>query len=208
MRKLVPLNFDWRLSPGFKTGYVQPDFDDSDFQSVMLPHANHELPYDNFNEEDYQFVSCYRRKLTLFGEDRKKRVLLCFEGVMAYAEVYFNGQFVCSHKGGYTPFRCDVTKYALFGGENLLVVKTDSTERDDIPPFGFVIDYLTYGGIYREVRLELTDEIYIEDVFVRTGNVLSDTKLIDVEISVANPSGKTGELPVECSVETIGLPIT
>ncbi len=202
MRKLVPLNFDWRFSPDFKARYVQPDFDDSDFQAVMLPHANLELPYDNFNEEDYQFVSCYRRKLNLSGEDRNKRVLLYFEGVMAYAEVYFNGQFVCSHKGGYTPFRCDVTKCALFGGENLLVVKADSTERDDIPPFGFVIDYLTYGGIYREVCLELTDDIYIEDVFVRTGNVLSDTKLIDVEISIANPSRKTGELPVECSVET------
>lgn len=202
MRKIIPLNFDWRFSPDFKTGYVRPDFDDSDFRAVMLPHANLELPYNNFNEEAYQFISCYRRKIYLSGEDRKKRVVLCFEGVMAYAEVYFNGQYICSHKGGYTPFRCDVTEYAVFEGENLLVVKADSTERDDIPPFGFVIDYLTYGGIYREVHMELTDEIYIEDVFIRTRNVLSDTKLIDVEITIANSSGRTGEYQVECSVET------
>lgn len=202
MRKLVPLNFEWRFSPDFKTGYVQPDFDDSDFQAVMLPHANLELPYNNFNEGAYQFTSCYRRRIYLSGEDRKKRAVLCFEGVMAYAEVYFNGQYVCEHKGGYTQFKCDVTEYAVFGGENLLVVKVDSTERDDIPPFGYVIDYLTYGGIYREVHLELTDEIYIEDVFVRTGNVLSDAKLIDVEITIANTAGKTGEFPVECSVKT------
>jgi len=201
MRKIIPLNFDWRFSPDFRTGYTRPDFDDSVFKPVMLPHANIELPYNNFNEEAYQFISCYRRKINLSGEDRKKRAILCFEGVMAYAEVYFNGQYVCSHKGGYTPFRCDVTDHAIFGGENLVAVKVDSTERDDIPPFGFVIDYLTYGGIYREVQLELTDGIYIDDVFVRTGNVLSDMKLLDAEIFISNPAGNTGEITIECLVE-------
>ncbi|HEX2947095.1 MAG TPA: glycoside hydrolase family 2 TIM barrel-domain containing protein [Clostridia bacterium] len=201
MRKILPLNFDWRFSPDFKAGYERPDFDDSGFQPAMLPHANIELPYNNFSDEACQFISCYRRRLFLASEDRKKRVILCFEGVMSYAEVYFNGQYVCSHKGGYTPFRCDVTEQAIYGGENVLTVKVDSTERNDIPPFGFVVDYLTYGGIYREVHLELTDGIFIEDVFVRTRNVLSEAKLIDVEITVANPSFRSGEFIAECFVE-------
>ena len=36
---------------------------------------------------------------------------------------------------------------------NTLVVKVDSRESVNIPPFGFVIDYMTYGGLYREVWL-------------------------------------------------------
>lgn len=70
---------------------------------------------------------------------------------MLYAEVYLNGTFITSHKGGYTPFTADLTA-ALVAGTNTVVVKVDSTERDDIPPFGFMVDYLTYGGIYRDVN--------------------------------------------------------
>ncbi|MEZ4626735.1 MAG: hypothetical protein R2912_01035 [Eubacteriales bacterium] len=43
----------------------------------------------------------------------------------------------------------------------MLAVVVDSRERDDIPPFGYVIDYLTFGGIYREVWLEETNEVFI-----------------------------------------------
>lgn len=201
MRKIIPLNFCWKFTPDFRAEYIRPDFDDSCFQPVMLPHANIELPYNNFNEDAYQFISCYRRTVDLDAEDHEKRVILCFEGVMAYAEVYFNGQYICSHKGGYTPFRCDVTEYARFGEKNLLAVMVDSSEREDIPPFGFVVDYLTYGGIYREVRLMLVDEVSIEDIFIRTKNVLSDVKLLDAEISIANPTRKTGAIRLELSVE-------
>jgi len=35
--------------------------------------------------------------------------------------------------------------------ENILVIKVDSRESINQPPFGRVIDYMTYGGIYREV---------------------------------------------------------
>lgn len=44
----------------------------------------------------------------------------------------------------------------------------DSREQQNIPPFGYVIDYMTFGGLYREVYLEVKEKAYIEDVFVRT----------------------------------------
>ena len=53
-------------------------------------------------------------------------------------------------------------------GENLLTVQLDTREDPAIPPFGFVIDYLTYGGLYREVWLEATAESRPTDLFVYT----------------------------------------
>lgn len=48
-----------------------------------------------------------------------------------------------------------------------LKVRVDSREDLNVPPFGFVIDYMTYGGIYRDVYLEIFDQKYLKDVFVK-----------------------------------------
>lgn len=52
--------------------------------------------------------------------------------------------------------------------KNILVVKVDSREDLNIPPFGYVIDYMTYGGIYRDVYLDIKNKDHIEDIFYRT----------------------------------------
>ncbi len=57
----------------------------------------------------------------------------------------------------------------------MLVVDLDSSERADIPPFGYEIDYLTFGGIYREVSLRIVPSTFIENVFAKPKNVLSGT---------------------------------
>ena len=61
-----------------------------------------------------------------------------------------------------------------------LAVKLDTRENPAIPPFGFVIDYLTYGGLYREVWLDLREESYIYDVFVTTP--AADTLMAQVKV--------------------------
>lgn len=200
MREIIHLNYGWRYSMDFKDAYVDGDFDDSGFQTVMLPHANIELPYNNFDEGLFQFISCYRKTVHIDKKAKDKRALLHFEGVMACAAVYLNGERVCEHKGGYTPFKCDITEHLKYGGDNVIAVMVDSTEREDIPPFGGAIDYLTYGGIYREVRLELLEELFIEDVFVKTGKVMSGEKTLDIELCLANTSGEGRELLLECSL--------
>lgn len=50
---------------------------------------------------------------------------------------------------------------------NHLFLKVDSTERNDIPPFGYIVDFLTYGGIYRDVFLYTTEQTYISNVLAR-----------------------------------------
>ena len=47
----------------------------------------------------------------------------------------------------------------------MLAVDVDSTERPDIPPFGYEIDYLTFGGIYREVSLRIVPATFHRKYF-------------------------------------------
>jgi beta-galactosidase len=71
-----------------------------------------------------------------------------------------------------------------FDRENQLVVEVDSSERADIPPFGYEIDYLTFGGIYREVALRVVSPAYIENVYALPKDVLSDHPTVDVQVFV------------------------
>jgi len=49
----------------------------------------------------------------------------------------------------------------------VLVVEVDSTERNDIPPFGNEIDYMTFGGIYREVALRVVPAVYLDNIHAK-----------------------------------------
>jgi len=161
----IYLNHDWDYTPSYDKKFIE-EFPKS--QKVNLPHTDIELPFNNFSEKDYQFISSYQKVFT-FEKTPRKRYILHFEGVMAYALVYLNGKQITMHKGGYTPFNVEITRQ-LKNGENTLFVMCDSTERKDIPPHGFVVDYLTYGGIYREVYIEEKEMNYIDNSFIHVDN--------------------------------------
>ncbi|MBE6745931.1 MAG: glycoside hydrolase family 2 protein [Ruminococcaceae bacterium] len=183
-RVSIPLNFDWKYCESYTQEAMKREFDDSEFVVVNIPHANKEIPFNNFDEKMYQFVSAYRKHFEFDkAANEGKRVLLHFEGVANYAEVYLNDVRLGEHKCGYTAFTFDITE-ALVQGENVLSVMVDSTERKDIPPFGNVVDYLCYGGIYREVWLEVVEDTYIADAFIRTKNILLTNKYIDVDVTL------------------------
>lgn len=132
-------------------------------EAVRLPHTNVQTPFNCFDERIYQFVSGYRRTLRL--EKVVGKYLLTFEGVAHFCEVFVNGESVATHNNGYTAFTVDVTS-TLRAGNNQIVVKVDSRECLNQPPFGHVIDYLTYGGMYREAYLDNFVGAYVSDAFV------------------------------------------
>lgn len=188
MKKKIDINFDWKYIPKFEEAYLLPAFDDTSFETVNIPHTNIEVPYNNFDEKMYQFESCYRKNIWIEKLAEDEQVYIKFEGVMTYAKVYLNGVYIGEHKGGYTPFRLDLTMVARFDDYNLLTVYVDSHEREDIPPFGYVIDYLTYGGIYREVALEYGNQTRIETVGVKTKDVQTVTPILDIDLFMYNDS--------------------
>jgi beta-galactosidase len=183
-RMVLPMNRGWRYSPSFVAGGHDLAFDDSKFARVVVPHTNVGLPWHGFDDKTYEFVSLYRRRFKLPPEAHGQRVFVDFEGVMTASTVWINGQRLGEYKGGYTPFSFELTPHLNFEGENLLAVDVDSSERPDIPPFGNRIDYLTFGGIYREVSLRIVPAIYIEDIFAQPKNVLSEHPSLDVKCFV------------------------
>jgi len=197
MYKKEDINFDWKYSPDFREEYLSPGFDDGDFISVQIPHTNIETPYNNFDEKMSQFISTYRKKIRIPRLDRDDRIFIRFEAVMTCAEVYLNGRFAGEHKGGYTPFRLDLTESVLPEAENTLAIKVDSRERADIPPFGFVVDYLPYGGIYREVSLEYCHQLHIETLGIKTRNVLTEQPYLEADLYFHNHN----QTPQEVSVQ-------
>jgi beta-galactosidase len=179
-RMVLPMNRGWRYSPSFVEGGHELNFDDSKFARVVVPHTNVALPWHGFDDKTYEFVSLYRRRFKLPPQARGQRVFVDFEAVMTASTVWINGHRLGEYKGGYTPFSFELTPHLNFDGENVLAVDVDSTERPDIPPFGYQIDYLTFGGIYREVALRIVPASYIENIFAQPKNALSEHPSLDV----------------------------
>ena len=196
-RLVLPMNRKWRYSRSFVEGGHSIDFDDSRFERVVVPHTNVRLPWHGFDEKTYEFVSLYRRRFKLPVEARGKRVFVDFEGVMTASTVWINGVRLGEYKGGYTPFSFELTSHLDFDGENMLAVDVDSSERPDIPPFGYEIDYLTFGGIYREVSLRVVPATFVENIFVRPKNALTASPALDVDCFVQHLEASHDALTIE-----------
>lgn len=196
-RLTLPMNRGWRYSRRFVEGGHSKEFDDSGLDRVVIPHTNVPLPWHGFDEKNYEFVSLYRRRFKLPPEARGKRVFVDFDGVMTASTVWLNGVRLGEYKGGYTPFSFELTSHLDFDGENLLAVDVDSTERPDIPPFGYEIDYLTFGGIYREVALRVVPATFIENIFVQPKNVLMARPTVDVDCFIQHLEASQDGLTID-----------
>ena len=149
-----------------------------DCRPVRLPHTCRELPLHYADPSDYEMVCGYRRALTV---PDAPRVFLRFDGAAHQAEIYLNGQPAGQHQGGYTGFTIEITDLVRRGEENLLAVRLDTREDPSLPPFGFVIDYLTYGGLYREVWLETSPQSRVSELFVYTPTLMEAAVQLTVE---------------------------
>jgi len=136
--------------------------EDKDYEVVNIPHTNKEVPYNYFDEKDYQFISCYKK--SIYPKDKSKRIFLNFEGVMTAFNLKVNGNLLGEYRGGYIPHFIEITNHISFLEENEIYLEVDSREREDIPPFGYVVDYLTFGGVYRDVFLYELNHCFIENI--------------------------------------------
>ena len=162
---MISLCGDWEFAPEWSEGFMRGE---GEAELVRLPHDPHTLPLHYCGPEDYESVCGYRQRIFITNSSRGKRLFLQFDGAAHHAWVYVNGVLAAEHRCGYTAFRVEITGLVEFGAENLIAVRLDSHEDAALPPFGFVIDYLTYSGLYREVWLDIREENHIEDVYVST----------------------------------------
>jgi len=150
---------------GEAVGAVKPDFDDSWWRNVDLPHDwAIELDFDPRADRYHGYkpigrkwphntIGWYRKTFHLSKSDEGRRIWIEFDGIFRDSMVWLNGHFLGRHMSGYTSFHYDITDYVNYGGENVLVVRVDASH--------FEGWWYEGAGIYRHVWLVKTDPLHI-----------------------------------------------
>ena len=206
-------NDGWFFTPRYDPALLGPEIGGLDLEPVRLPHTVKVLPFNYCNENDYQLVSGYRRVFTAPKSWEGRTLLLTFGAAAHDATVYCNGQRVGHHACGYTAFTVNLTNAVRLGQENILVVRCDSRETLDIPPFGGQTETLTYGGLYRGVSLDVKENAWLRDVFIQAGadgsfRIYSaaegETVGCTLEAEIRSPSGRRAAYVGELSLPING----
>ena len=170
----VYLNNDWYFNETYKEGMEKPDYNYEEAERVRIPHTIKEVPLHYFDEHEYQKIAAYFKPFSVPATWMEKDVYLTFDGVGHSFVVYINGKVAGEHFCGYTALTLNIKDLLDYGHNNLIMVKVNSREDQNIPPFGFVIDYMTFGGIYRDVYIEVKDPVHVSDAYVsgdKDGNI-------------------------------------
>ncbi len=135
----------------------------------------------------------YRRTLVL-GEKPKGRIFLNFDGVMARATVFVNGQPCGRGEYGYLGFRVDATPY-LMAGTNTVEVKCDTMD--------LASRWYPGGGMYRKVVKIETDPVHIDDrsLRVETADEMRKVARMKIAFDVRNAQlvAATGRIDIALS---------
>ena len=161
------LNFSWEYINDYKEEYLNSF--PRNTQLVDIPHSLVELPYNYFDEGDYQKIVTYRKVFDVDESIKDKTVILKFDGYMLKAKVFLNGENLGEFVSGYIPVSINITEQVKQKGNELIVV-LDSHEDPNYPPFGYAVDYLTFSGIYREVSLIIHEKSYLDNIYVHGDN--------------------------------------
>ncbi len=162
-------------------------------EAVTLPHTPRLEPLTVTDQ--WQGVCCYVKSFRCPEDCRNKLLFLRFEGAMKVAEVWLNGRHLITHIGGYLPFTVPLDDALDRKGENQLVVRLDNRDNAVTGPKPLhLLDFCTYGGLYRNVWLVAKDSVYITDpiarreggIFVRTTDISTERATVDVRITLAN----------------------
>lgn len=190
MQERISLNDHWFFYPeigDYQSSRPRPEKMPKEL--VDLPHTVKMMPYNNFYEADYQFRSLYRKEIFIGEEFRDKAIFLEFEGVANMAMVSINGRESFRSESPYLPFSKEINKELRLGENNIIEVLVDSNEIDSIPPFGEVVDFLSYGGIYREVSLLVKSPYFIQNVFAFSGDILLEEKSLTIQTCLSSYHG-------------------
>lgn len=160
------INKDWKFYKGKNSNAYLPEFDDREWETVSIPHTWNNIDGQDgsiggksIKDTDYFRSDCwYRKKVFFEKEDSEKQIYLRFQGANTQTQLYINGKFVGSHKGGYTAFSFDITAFLNFGSENLIAVMVNNEYTEEIAPL--TADFTFYGGIYRETELIKKNKVH------------------------------------------------
>lgn len=147
--------------------------DETGWSDVTIPHTWNAQDVLTDGPNYYQGIGWYRTNFGLNRDDRSNRYFIRFEGVSLVSEVYFNGNYLGTHKGGYSAFIYEVTQFIRNGERNYLSVKVNNATQLDVAPSGTYL-YPIFGGIYRPVTIFSTSDICISPLdYASCGSYIS-----------------------------------
>ena len=186
MKKLL-WNTLWTVAPGMPNPFGVIFGDVAPGKPVTLPHdaqiSEERIPdCPSGNQTGYYPVKSYTYEKRFFAPEswKSERHIIEFDGVMAQALVYLNGELVASNKYGYNVFFADLDRFLRYGQENVLQVQTRNFENAS--------RWYPGSGIYRDVWLLEGGRAHIEPQGVRlTTEELEDSgATVAALISVKN----------------------
>jgi beta-galactosidase len=200
-RTCLDFDFDWQFSKGDFPTAIMPAFDDSGWRKVNLPHDwSIEGPLSPEYSSGTGFVpgsiGWYRKHFKIDPADKGKIITIEFDGVYNNSSVWINGIFVGQRPYGYSSFQYDLTPYLKFSAdENVIAVRVDHSKFADSR-------WYTGSGIYRHVRLCITDKLRIGHwaTYVTTPEVKEDSAVIQIKTTVKNGYDRAQSLTLQSDI--------
>ncbi len=220
------INSEWTFNyfpnSGDSKGYETPEFDDSKWIAISIPHtwSTYETTGElhpfirNASEADNPYWwlgwGWYRKHFLVNKEYSDRKVFIEFEGVQKYCKLWLNGKYLGDHKGGYGSFDFDITSFIKQGEDNVLAIAVNNRQNDEfkIPPMS-PVDFEVYGGVYRDVKLVLTDRLYIPmqgsaihegGTFVTTPRISETEGVVRVRTWVKNDNPQKKSCSLQTSI--------
>ncbi|CAN5568400.1 hypothetical protein BH10ACI2_BH10ACI2_13800 [soil metagenome] len=181
---------DWLFFKGDNEEARRPEFDDSAWRKLSLPHDwSIEGPFDANNPTTGSGgflpagVGWYRKHFTLSNKQAARNFWIEFDGVMANSDVWINNFHLGKRPNGYISFGYELTSHINFGKNNVIAVRADNAQQP-------ASRWYTGGGIYRHVRLVESGSVHIEKwaTFVTTPKINASEATVNVATEVLNAS--------------------
>ena len=193
-RQIINFNKGWKFYLGDTTAAKETAFDDKPWRSLNLPHdwsiegEFSEKHSSTPNEAALPTgIGWYRKTFTLPVSANNKNVFIEFDGIYRNSEVWINGHYLGKRPNGYISFQYDLTPWCRYDTQNVIAVKVDNSTQPNSR-------WYTGSGIYRNVRLVVTNKIAIDHwgTFITTPEITAHKAKINVEVVVNNNSAKAG----------------
>ena len=195
-------NFDWKFHYGDTPKAELPSFNDTHWKDLDLPHDFQiEQPWDKNGNSMRGYkekgTGWYRKTFDADFAWRGKRILLDFEGIMAYGDVWVNGEKVGGTDYGYLGFEADISKLLNYEGKNVVAVRTTTGDYKNNAS-----RWYTGGGIFRDVHLIVKDTISVarHGIFITTPEVSENNAKVSVQVEIEGFSGRDDDLQIAAKV--------
>ena len=153
MRKIISLNNGWQFYKGV-------DFagERQQAEQINIPHSWNAIDGQDGGNDYFRGTCLYEKSISAGQLKQGARCYLEINGANSSATVYFNGEKLASHDGGYSTWRVDLTDHIK--EKNQLAIEVDNAPNDRVYPQ--MADFTFYGGIYRDVNLILVDDTHFD----------------------------------------------